>query len=195
MQASGKILWTLVMMSIFATMVAIAWDYPPKSRFLPFVIGIPGIALTLLQLIIEIRDARKVTAPKAPDARSEFEKLQEVVSRRVTSKVDLDIAREKLEVVAEDRTGKSTSRLHREAVFFGYFIGLTAGVLLFGFWLAIPVFVVVFLRLHERENWMFVLSLTGAAWLSVYLVFDRMLGIILHEGFVTTYLIDLLFPD
>ncbi len=195
MQTSGKIFWNLVMMSIFVIMVAIAWDYPPTARFLPFVIGIPGIVLTLLQLIIEIRDARKVTEPEAPDARSEFEKLEEEVSRRVASKVDLDIVREKLEVVVEDRTDKSTSRLHREIVFFSYFVGLVAGVLLFGFWLTIPVFVIIFLRLHERENWMFALSLTGAAWLIIYLAFDRMLAIILHEGFVTTYLIDLLIPD
>ena len=117
------------------------------------------------------------------------------MSRRVKGDVELDIAHETLQVVAADRTDASTSRIHREMVFFGYFIGLVAGVLLFGFWLTIPVFLVIFLRLHERENWRFVLALTGAAWLIVYSIFDRLLSIILHEGFITEYLVELLFPQ
>ena len=117
------------------------------------------------------------------------------MSRRVKGDVELDIVHETLQVVAADRTDASTSRIHREMVFFGYFIGLVAGVLLFGFWLTIPVFLVIFLRLHERENWRFVLALTGAAWLIVYSIFDRLLSIILHQGFITEYFIELLFPD
>ena len=195
MRANGNTVWAFVMMSIFVTMVAIAWDYPPVARLLPFVIGIPGIVLTLLQLVIEIRDSRTVKESVATDIRSEFEKLQEEVSRRLDKKLDIEIAHEKLQVIAEDRTDKSTSQLHREVVFFGYFVGLVAGILLFGFWLTIPVFIICFLRLQERENWMFVLSLTGAAWLIVYVIFDRIISITLHEGFVTTYLVDLVFLD
>jgi hypothetical protein len=195
MPASSNILWTLVMLSIFVVMVALAWDYPPTARFLPFVIGIPGIMLTLFQLTVDIRDARKVAEKGPGDTRSDFEKLQEEVSKRVAGDVDLDIVHETLRVVAADRTDSSTSRIHREMVFFGYFIGLVAGVLLFGFWLTIPVFLVIFLRLHERENWRFVLALTGAAWLIVYAIFDRLLSIILHPGFITEYFVELMFPD
>ncbi len=117
------------------------------------------------------------------------------MSRRVKGDVELDIAHETLQVVAADRTDASTSKIQREMVFFGYFIGLVAAVLLFGFWLTIPVFLVVFLRLHERENWRFVIALTGAAWLIIYAIFDRLLSIILHEGFITEYLVELLFPQ
>jgi len=195
MPASSNILWTLVMMSIFVVMVTIAWGYPPTARFLPFVIGIPGIVLTVLQLAIDIRDSRKVTEEAPKDTRSDFEKLQDEVSRRVEVDIDLDIAHETLQVVAADRTDSSTSRIHREIVFFGYFIGLVAGVLLFGFWLTIPVFLVIFLRLHERENWRFVLALTGAAWLIIYSIFDRLLSITLHPGFITEYFVELLIPQ
>ena len=195
MPVSSNILWTLVMLSIFVFMVAIASGYPPTARFLPFVIGIPGIVLTVLQLAIDIRDSRKVTEEGPEDTRSDLEKLQDEVSRRVKGDVELDIAHETLQVVAADRTDASTSRIHREMVFFGYFIGLVAGVLLFGFWLTIPVFLVIFLRLHERENWRFVLALTGATWLIVYSIFDRLLSIILHQGFITEYVVELLFLD
>ncbi len=195
MPASSNILWTLVMLSIFVVMVALAWDYPPTARFLPFVIGIPGIVLTVLQLAIDIRDSRKVTEEGPRDTRSDLEKLQDEVSKRVKRDVELEIAHETLQVVAADRTDSSTSRIHREMVFFGYFIGLVAGVLLFGFWLTIPVFLVIFLRLHERENWRFVMALTGAAWLIIYAIFDRLLGIFLHPGFITEYFVELLIPQ
>lgn len=195
MPVNSNILWTLVMLSIFVVMVALAWGYPPTARFLPFVIGIPGIMLTVLQLAIDIRDSRKVIEEGPADTRSDLEKLQDQVSRRVKGNIELDIAQETLQVVVADRTDPSTSRIHREMVFFGYFIGLVAGVLLFGFWLTIPVFLVIFLRLHERENWRFVLTLTGAAWLIIFVIFDRLLSIILHPGFITEYFVELLFPD
>lgn len=195
MPVNSNILWTLVMLSIFVVMVAIASGYPPTARFLPFVIGIPGIVLTMLQLVIDIRDSRKVTEEGPKDTRSDLEKLQEEVSKRVGGDIEIDIAQETLQVVAADRTDPSTSRIHREMVFFGFFIGLVAGVLLFGFWLTIPVFLVIFLRLHERENWRFVLTLTGAAWLILYVIFDRLLSIILHPGFITEYFVELLLPD
>lgn len=38
-------------------------------------------------------------------------------------------------------------------------------------------------------------TLAGAAWLIVYTIFDRLLRIILHQGFITECFIELLFPD
>ena len=134
---------TLVMLLIFVAMVATAWGYPPQSRFLPLLIGIPGIVLTLVQLFHDIRERSAAAAP------------------------------------ADER---------KEVVLLGYFVGLVAGVILFGFWLTAPVFLVLFLRRHEREKWWSVASLTATAWLVIYLVFDRLLEITLHGGFITEYL-------
>ena len=156
MQASGKTLMTLVMLAIFVSMVAIAWGYPPKSRFLPLVIGIPGIVLTLTQLLFDLFGSDQPRKSKS-----------------------------------RDRSDQGASQLQRELVLFGYLIGLVAGVILFGFWLTIPVFLVTFLRLHERDNWMLIISLTAGAWFVLYLIFDRLLEIALHTGFVTEYILTL----
>ena len=188
MQASGKMMMTVVMLAIFATMVIIAWDYPPKSRFLPLVIGIPGFLLALAQLVTDMLVPHQPKKKKIKDSGSVFQNFQATLSRRLNRKVDLDIAREKLTVVVKDRSDQSASQLQRELALFGYFIGFVAGVILFGFWLSVPVFLIVFLRLHERDNWMFVLSLTIAAWLVIYMIFDQLLEIKLHTGFVTEYL-------
>ena len=147
----------VVMLAIFVIMVVIAWDYPPQSRFLPLVIGIPGIVLTLVQLWVDVR--RDVRGRPSPTSRTKA-----------------------------SGSHQGTSQLRRELVLFAYFVGLVAGVLLFGFWVTVPVFLVVFLRLHERENWKFVIALTGASWLAIYTIFDQLLGIVLHTGFLTEYL-------
>lgn len=133
---------TVVMLVIFVAMVAIAWGYPAQSRFLPLLIGIPGIVLTLVQLFQDMRKKRE--APRT-DTR-------------------------------------------QEVVLFAYLGGLVAGVILFGFWWTAPVFLVLFLRWHEREKWWFVASLTATAWLVIYVVFDRLLELTLHGGFLMDYL-------
>jgi hypothetical protein len=179
------------MMAIFTSMVVIAWGYPPKSRFLPLVIGIPGIALTLLQLWLDLWKSPNSQGSTSGPKRTALQKIQDSLSTRLHRKMDLDITREKLTVLVAEKS-RTDSTVWREIVLFGYFFGLIAGVVLFGFWLTIPVFLIAFLRLHERDNWMFILSLTGVAWLTIYLIFDRLLEIFLHTGLISQYLIELL---
>ena len=44
---------TAIMLLIFATMVAMAFQFPAGARFMPFVVGFPGIALCMLQLCLD----------------------------------------------------------------------------------------------------------------------------------------------
>jgi Tripartite tricarboxylate transporter TctB family len=44
-----------IMFAIFAVMVGFAFTYEPDARFLPLVVGIPGLVLSALQLAIELR--------------------------------------------------------------------------------------------------------------------------------------------
>lgn len=46
---------TVLMLAIFVAMVAIAWHYPADARFMPWVVGIPAIALCLLQIALDWR--------------------------------------------------------------------------------------------------------------------------------------------
>ncbi|HYN63811.1 MAG TPA: hypothetical protein VES36_04335, partial [Candidatus Limnocylindrales bacterium] len=80
--------------------------------------------------------------------------------------------------------------LRRELAMWAYFIGLIVGILLFGFLVTIPVFVVVFLRRWARASWRFALGLTAVASVILYLVLGQGLGVVLHPGFVTEYLLE-----
>ena len=53
---------TLLMLAIFTTMVGVASTYPPGARFMPFTIGIPAIALCLLQLALDLYRRRHPAA-------------------------------------------------------------------------------------------------------------------------------------
>ena len=45
---------TLVMLTIFVVMTGVAMTYPEGARFQPLVIGLPAIALCLLQLVLDM---------------------------------------------------------------------------------------------------------------------------------------------
>lgn len=140
---------TGVMLAIFVAMAGVAFQYPPDARFMPLVVGVPAIALCLLQLGLDFRDSARSGA-----------------------------------------SAEGTIELRREALMWAYFIGLVAGILVFGFLLTIPVFVVVFLRHWAQASWRFALGLTAAASLILYLAFVQGLGVALHPGFVTEYVLE-----
>ena len=185
---SGKIFMSVVMLAIFVVMVGIATQYPPQARFMPLVIGIPGIALCLLQLFLEFRARRRPKAGAPADTRSEFQKTEEEVTRMVGHKMDFEIAHEKLQVVQSELPKAGETR--REILLWASFIGLVTGIILFGFWLTIPVFLAVFLRCYAEESWRFSLVLSAAATTLLFFVFHKGLAVVLHSGFVTEYLLD-----
>ena len=149
MAFDGRVLMSLVMLAIFAGMVALAFGYPPEARLLPLVIGIPGTVLCLAQ-------------------------------------VGFDMAGAGIEAhVGETQGGAPDGRaIRREAALFGFLVALIARILVLGFWLTAPLFLIAFLRFHERESWRFTLALSAGGWLALYLIFDQALGILLHKGFL-----------
>lgn len=180
MSKSGKIFMNLVMLSIFAVMVGVATQYPPQARFMPFVVGIPGLVLCLIQLAIEIRGGRGATRDES-DGRSEMQKAAEEVARITGRKMDFSEAEGPAAVVVEEAPANQG---HREVVMWSYVLGLIGGVLLFGFWISIPFFLLTFYRFFAQTSWRkaIVTAVLGTA--GFYLAFVVALGAILHEGFV-----------
>ena len=177
---SGKLFMSAVMLAIFAVMVGIATQYPPQARFMPLVIGIPGIVLCLFQLFLEFR-ARRRPLSESTASRSDFEQAREEVATIVGRKLDFPAAHGALPKSGQTR---------REIILWATFIGLVAGLILFGFWLTIPVFLALFLRCYAKESWLFSLVLSAAATALLFLIFAKGLGVTLHGGFMTGYLLD-----
>ena len=184
---SGKIFMSAVMLTIFVVMVGIASQYPPQARFMPLVVGIPGIVLCLFQLFLEVCELRRVRNQPA-DTRNAFEKAQQQVSGIVGHQMDFEIAHEQLQVVQSALPTAGESR--REILLWASFISLVAGLILFGFWLTIPLFLVLFLRYFADKGWKFSLGLGTAGTVVLFLVFHKGLKVNLHGGFITEFVVD-----
>lgn len=180
---NGRLLMALLMLLIFSTMVGISLTYPPQARFMPLVVGIPGIGLTLLELVREI-----LRAARGEDVRSEPSATPVEVAHIVAQSA-IEHA-----PAAEPEYDPSGAR-KREWILIGYFTGLIAGLILFGFWIAVPVFVATFLREREKISWIFSVLSAVAAVVVLYFVFYRTLGVDLHHGFITEAVENLLWPN
>lgn len=51
----GRILVSAIMVVVFGGAVLLSFTYAPDARFLPLVVGIPGLILSVVQLIKELR--------------------------------------------------------------------------------------------------------------------------------------------
>jgi hypothetical protein len=190
----GRTLFTLLMFSIFAIMVWIATGYTWPANFLPFVIGIPGIALTLLQVVLDIRSFHK--SEGKIDPRTDFERYMDDIAKHTGGKVQMELKEgTQLQTLVEDHTDITLSRNRREIILFGYFFLLIAVVLLFGFWIGYPIFMALFLRYYSRETWKLTAYLTGGSWIVMYAILVLVLQQILFEGFVTQYIVDNWLPE
>ena len=179
---------TLVMLALFVTLVGLASGYPPGARFMPFVVGIPAIVLCLLQLALDARQRRRGET-EAGDTPSAREKAEKKVSRMAGRRVDFQISHEFMPGVGPEIPPEEMVR--REMVLWGYFLGFIAGIILFGFWVAIPVFLVAFLRFQAKAGWLFSLGLGIGASLLMYFGFERLFRVVLHTGFFTDYVLGL----
>ena len=176
-----------VMLAIFVVMVAVASHYPAQSRFMPFVVGFPAIALCLLQIFLDIRAARR-PKPDFIDMRSEFERAQDEMSLLTGKHMEFEVTHT---LPVAEAPAAQTDTVRREIVLWAYFLGLIAGVLFFGFWITLPIFITAFLRQEAELTWCRALILGIASTTILYVVFERTLHVSLHPGFITEKVVDL----
>jgi hypothetical protein len=172
---------TLVMLAIFVTMVVIATGYPTGASFMPFVVGIPAILLCLLQLVLDARAAQQKEEPR--DTRNEFEIAQERVARMTGRDVTFEAAHMAPEIkVLENPTGVAHSR---EFIIWVYILALVAGILFFGYFVTVPLFILLFLRWEAGCSWLKAAVYAGVGSGALLLTFSYLLKFQLHPGFLT----------
>ena len=178
---------TLVMLAVFVVMVAIASRYPAEARFMPFVIGIPAILLCFVQLFMDARERRHAVADAQNSPQNSPQDSADARSRPMGAA----IAQATLPAASEEQLSPQ-EKMRREFILWGYFLGFMAGILLFGFWGAIPVFLVAFLRFQAKASWTMSLALGLGVSIALFFVFERGLKVQLHRGFVVSYVMDLM---
>lgn len=191
----GRSLFSLGMLGFFSVMVYIASDYPFLAAMLPLVIGIPGIALSALQLVLDIRDYHR--AEGKIDPRTAFEIYMDEIKQNTGGQVEMEIApgTKELTTLVDDPSVVGRTRGQREVLLWAYFFGLVIAVLLFGFWIGIPIFLVTFLRYYARESWRLTAILTLSVWVALYIGLVLVLEQVLFDGFITGYVMEIFARD
>ena len=187
---SGRVLFSLLVLAFFVVMVTMALGYPAKARLLPLVIGIPGIAFSLLQVGLEIR-AAAVTIAGPKDTRSEFEKYQDEINRFAgDTKVSLDIVKDEPSVTVTEAPRDQAEESRRLRIMVSYFYATLVAVIFLGFWVAIPAFLTCFLRFVEKDSWRFALMVAGGTTVVVYVLFERIMHMFLFRGLLYEGMLD-----
>ena len=133
---------SLTFLVIFSSAVVVAkLNYPPTAAAMPLLVGGCGAALSLLQLIVELRASRR-----------EYE-----------DQIDL----------------------RKDVPIYLWVWSFVIAVVAFGFVMAAPVMLFVYLRFRSRESWWLSLLLSAAVLALLYGVFQIALGVPLFDGLVT----------
>jgi hypothetical protein len=178
---------TLFMLVIFTGMVIIASRYPAGARFMPFVLGFPAIALCLLQLFLDARERRLANSPTAGTL-SDIEKAEAQVSRAAGHQIHFDVG----DILLPDQGLPPGEQTRREIIVWGYFLAFILGIILFGFHFSVPVFLVLFLRYRADVSWRMTLGLTVSVCIFLFAIFEYVLRISLHTGFITDRITDMI---
>jgi hypothetical protein len=80
--------------------------------------------------------------------------------------------------------------VRREVIVWCYFLGLIAGILLFGFHVTVPIFLIAFLRFQAETSWRSALIFGGAGAIVMFVLFEKVLRVALHAGFVTDFIVN-----
>ncbi len=175
---------TYFMIVIFGVMLYVASTYPADARFMPFVVGIPALLLCFLQLFLDLR----ATDAGKRDNRSEMEKAEERVSQMTGRKMEFEAADiAPAFTVSENPTAVVKSR---ELLIWGYLLAFMGGILIFGFYVSVPVFLLVYL--YKEAGFKFaravMFSVIGSGVMLGALTWGLKLQ--LHAGFATSALIE-----
>jgi Tripartite tricarboxylate transporter TctB family len=78
--------------------------------------------------------------------------------------------------------------IRRTLIAIGWMLGFLAGIVLVGFPVAVPLLVVLYVRLQGREGWGISLGLALAVWGLFYGVFDRLLHLPFPAGWIQIWI-------
>lgn len=141
-----RMLFTLFVVTVSGYAVITAKDWPLGTRLFPWVVGIPVLVLSLIQLAAELTQSVRAAA-----VREDTGDLQ----------VDLSMG--------------SSVVARKAGNFFAWLLGFFFGILLLGFFVAVPLYGFFYLKFQAKEGWLLSLALTIGAFVFFVGLFDQVL--------------------
>ena len=154
MRYSGAHLMSLCLMVISAGVVITALKWPFRAALFPVIIGISVFFMAIAELLLNL-----------------FGKNEMVVKEAA---VDFSLS-EGMDKALEIR---------RTLVIFAWIVGFFGLIIFFGFTIAVPLFVFLYLKLQGKEGWGISLIFSVSAWVFFYGLFIWLLNTPFQEGWV-----------
>ena len=172
MKNKGELLFNIFVLVIICGFVFLSIGYSPEARLVPLIVGIFGIIFMGFQLIsIHPRFSNKLE--KLSSRRDWFHK-DEIMKK----KIDLQETEAKQTTLIQKDVPQSVKVMFLWVVIFG------ATIFLFGFLLAVPILIFVYLKYIARASMLFSASSAVGVELVMYFVFVYFLHVILYKGYI-----------
>jgi hypothetical protein len=154
MRLSGKLLMSLCFMVIGVVVMITAMEWPFRTALFPLIVSIFLFLGALADFLLNLFGSKKVVSK------------QGAVDFQLSEDIDPALA------------------TRRTIVAFSWIIGFFLLILVFGFVIAVPVMVFIFLKVQAKERWGISLLLTGSAMVFFLGLFVWLLNIPFPEGWV-----------
>ncbi|OGP54239.1 MAG: hypothetical protein A2162_08860 [Deltaproteobacteria bacterium RBG_13_52_11b] len=154
MRYNAKHLMNLCLMAVGVGVVITATKWPFKTAFFPMIVGVFLFFGATADLLLNLFGSEKVT------------KKQGAVDFQLSEDIDPALA------------------TRRTLLAFAWVLGFFLLILFFGFTIAVPLLVFLFLKVQARERWGISLLLTGSSLVFFFGLFVWLLNIPFSEGWI-----------
>jgi hypothetical protein len=151
-------LFTVFMICVLGVMVIEASQWSFGAKIVPMIVGLLALGFATLSLLNQIF-RKPVLAGAEGDAQG-----------AMTGRIHMDLASDTDDVPIP-------TILLRGAIFFGWLLAFMASMATIGLIPTVPLFVVAFMRIENREPWKLVIPQAVIMTLFIYLLFDQLLTI------------------
>ena len=153
---------TLFLLFFCLVFVLISFTYKLKERFIPLSVGIAGLLLAALLLL----------GRRFPKLISKFE----------LSMVDNFLQKDHSKTV-RTKSSKDEQHTNRKLIeIYAWTIGFLVLIYFLGFLIAIPVFMLAFIKIHGHISWTKTIAVSAVTWVLIYALFEMMLKAELFRG-------------
>jgi TctA family transporter len=151
-------LFYVFFLGVVAAMMITASEWNMSAKIVPMIVGWIALILGTVSLINQVFRRPELQPERAP------------VPGQAGARLHMDLQ--------TDLTALSVGEvLKRAAIFFGWLIAFMASMSMIGLIATVPLFLVAFMRLENREPWKLVVPLAICLTTFIYVVFDQLLTI------------------
>jgi len=148
MKRAEEIGFASLLVIVFAVFIILGWGYAKRPRIVPLTFSIPGLALSVLHLGNSIVKARRSQKEQQSDARPK-----------------------PAEIFADAQQPFLSTETRKIFEIWAWTIALAVGINFMGFMIALPLFLVTFVKFFAKYSWKLGTLIAASFTLAVYLLF------------------------